>query len=131
MKSNKVVLSTMAGLCTLLLTGAPSAQAAFQDTAGHWAQAAIDRMQGYQIVNGFGGQFRPDDTITRGEMAVVLDHVMRYQNRADNYFSDLGQAFYTDVRLCFRGMAWYMQAFCREQMERCVPMMPFPEKKLS
>lgn len=99
MKSNKVVLSTMAGLCTLLLTGAPSAQAAFQDTAGHWAQAAIDRMQGYQIVNGFGGQFRPDDTITRGEMAVVLDHVMRYQNRADNYFSDLGQAFYTDAIL--------------------------------
>lgn len=99
MKSNKVVLSTMAGLCTLLLTGAPSAQAAFQDTAGHWAQAAIDRMQGYQIVNGFGGQFRPDDTITRGEMAVVLDHVMRYQNRADNYFTDLGQAFYTDAIL--------------------------------
>ncbi|MBS5165070.1 MAG: S-layer homology domain-containing protein [Butyricicoccus pullicaecorum] len=100
MKTNKVVLSTMAGLCTLLLAGAPSsAQAAFQDTNGHWAQAAIDRMQGYQIVNGFGGQFRPDDTITRGEMAVVLDHVMRYQNRADNYFSDLGQAFYTDAIL--------------------------------
>ena len=100
MRTNKVVLSTMAGLCTLLLAGAPSsAQAAFQDTNGHWAQAAIDRMQGYQIVNGFGGQFRPDDTITRGEMAVVLDHVMRYQNRADNYFSDLGQAFYTDAIL--------------------------------
>ena len=100
MRTNKVVLSTMAGLCTLLLAGAPSsAQAAFQDTNGHWAQAAIDRMQGYQIVNGFGGRFRPDDTITRGEMAVVLDHVMRYQNRADNYFSDLGQAFYTDAIL--------------------------------
>lgn len=99
MKSNKVVLSTMAGLCTLLLTGTPSAQAVFQDTAGHWAGAAIERMHGYQIVNGFGGQFRPDETITRGEMAVVLDHVMRYQNRADNYFSDLGQDFYTDAIL--------------------------------
>ena len=98
----------------------------FPNTNGHWAQAAIDRMQGYQIVNGFGGQFRPDDTITRGEMAVVLDHVMRYQNRADNYFSDLGQAFYTDAILKAGRVV-----FCREQMERFVPMTPFPERKLS
>ncbi len=99
MKSNKVALSTVAGLCTLLLTGAPAAQAAFQDTAGHWAESAIQRMNGYQIVNGYQGQFRPDETITRGEMAVVLDHVMRYQKQADNRFSDLGQDLYTDAIL--------------------------------
>lgn len=99
MKSNKVALSTVAGLCTLLLTGTPAAQAVFQDTAGHWAESAIERMNGYHVVNGYQGQFRPDETITRGEMAVVLDRVMHYQNREDNRFSDLGQDFYTDAIL--------------------------------
>lgn len=99
MKSNKIVLSTVVGMCTLLLTGTPAAQAVFQDTAGHWAESAIDRMNGYKIVNGYQGQFRPDETITRGEMAVILDHVMRYQKLADNQFSDLGQDFYTDAIL--------------------------------
>lgn len=99
MKTNKMLLSTAAGLCTLLLAGTPAAQAVFDDTAGHWAESAIERMNGYQIVNGYQGKFRPDDTITRGEMAVVLDHVMRYQQLGDNQFSDLGQAFYTDAIL--------------------------------
>lgn len=102
MKSSKIALSATAGLCALLLTGVPAAQAAeaaFQDTAGHWAESAIARMSGYNIVNGYQGKFRPNDTITRGEMAVILDHVMQYQRRADNQFTDLGQAFYTDAIL--------------------------------
>ncbi len=61
------------GLCTLLLAGTPEAQAAFQDTEGHWAESAIGRMNDYRIVNGYQGKFHPDETITRGEMVVVLD----------------------------------------------------------
>ncbi len=102
MKVNKIVLSTTVGLCTLLLAGNTQAQAAgtvFQDTNGHWAANAIERMSGYHIVNGYAGNFRPNDTITRGEMAVILTNVMKYQQKTENTFSDLGQAFYTDAIL--------------------------------
>ncbi len=102
MKVNKFALSTTASLCTLLLVGTSTVQAAgtaFQDTNGHWAQNAITRMSSYQIVNGYAGNFRPNDTITRGEMAVILNNVMKYQQQADNTFSDLQQAFYTDAIL--------------------------------
>ncbi len=102
MKTNKITLSATVGLCTLLCIGTSTAQgatSAFQDTTGHWAANAIERMSGYQIVNGYEGKFRPNDTITRGELAVVLNNVMQYQQKADNTFSDLGQAFYTDAIL--------------------------------
>lgn len=101
-QSQKLMRTATAGLCTLLLAGAPMAYAAdtpFQDTAGHWAEAAIQRMSSYQIVSGYQGKFRPNDSITRGEMAVILDHVMRYQQHGTNPFTDLGEAFYTDAIL--------------------------------
>lgn len=72
----------------------------FQDVTGHWGQTAIEKWSGYGIVNGYEGLFRPDDSITRGEMAVILDNLMDYQVAAENKFSDLqaGQ-FYTEAIL--------------------------------
>ena len=73
---------------------------AFQDVTGHWGQTAIEKWSGYGIINGYNGMFRPDDSITRGEMAVILDNLMDYQVAAENKFSDLkaGQ-FYTEAIL--------------------------------
>ncbi len=69
------------------------------DINGHWAQAAIVKWRDWGIVQGSDGRFRPDDPITRGELAVVIDNIMKYQKEATNSFSDLGQAFYTDAVL--------------------------------
>ena len=76
-----------------------TARAAFSDTEGHWAKNAITRWSDLGIVQGLNGSFRPDDSITRGEMATIIDRVMNYQVKADNGFADLGQAFYTDAVL--------------------------------
>jgi len=74
--------------------------AAFTDLAGHWAADAINKWAGYGIVNGFEGAFRPDNSITRGEMAVILDNMMDYQVKASNKFTDLQPGkFYTDAVL--------------------------------
>lgn len=72
----------------------------FTDVSGHWAAAAIDKWSGSGIINGYNGMFRPDDSITRGEMAVIIDNMMNYQVSAVNSFGDLksGQ-FYTDAVL--------------------------------
>lgn len=102
MKSQKFILSMTTSICTLLLASTSTAYAAdsaFQDTKGHWAEEAIQRMSNYEIVHGYQGQFRPDDSITRGEMAVILDGIMNYQQSANNQFTDLGEAFYTDAIL--------------------------------
>ncbi|HVI40279.1 MAG TPA: S-layer homology domain-containing protein, partial [Anaerovoracaceae bacterium] len=74
--------------------------AAFTDLTGHWAAEAIYKWAGYGIINGFEGAFRPDNSITRGEMAVILDNMMDYQVKASNKFTDLQQGkFYTDAVL--------------------------------
>lgn len=76
---------------------ASSNAATFTDLSGHWAADAIYKWAGYGIINGFEGTFRPDDSITRGEMAVILDNMMDYQVAASNKFSDLQSGkFYTD-----------------------------------
>ena len=76
-------------LCAAALTGAASA--AYTDTAGHWAEGAIDRWSGeYGILRGYDdGSFRPDATITRGAFAGILDRFLRYQvEAAPDTFSD-------------------------------------------
>lgn len=70
--------------------------ASFSDTSGHWAESAIERWSGYGVINGFQGKFKPDDKITRGEMAVILDKIMGYKTAAKNTFHDLKEGlFYT------------------------------------
>ena len=61
----------------------------YSDTAGHWAVKAIDRWSDYGVINGYQGQFRPNEPITRAEMAAVLDKIMKYRAKASNTFSDL------------------------------------------
>lgn len=76
-----------------------TAFAAYSDTEGHWAQGAVDTWSAYGIVQGDDRGFRPDDSITRGEMAVVLNKLMQYQTVGENKFADLGEAFYTEAVL--------------------------------
>lgn len=86
--------------CAMLLTLFPFAgAAAYQDTKGHWAEGLIDKWSGYGVIEGYDGEFSPDDPIIRGDMAVIIDRLLDYQSKADNTFSDLGQAYYTDAVL--------------------------------
>jgi uncharacterized protein YjdB len=72
----------------------------YTDVDGHWAAKAIYKWSDYGIIKGSNGYFRPNDYITRGEMACILDNMMGYKAIAKNTFSDLkdGQ-FYTDAVL--------------------------------
>lgn len=88
-------------LCAAMLSGSAMA-VSYGDTQGHWAEAAIDRWSTLGIVQGDDqGNFRPDDTITRAELAVLLNRYMRYTAKAENSFSDLPEdAWYTEAILC-------------------------------
>lgn len=68
----------------------------FSDIDNHWAYDAILRFSKAGIVQGSMNQFRPDDSLTRGEMAVILDRLMQYQTVSEELFSDLtADAWYT------------------------------------
>jgi len=84
----------------LAATPAKATSSDYNDVSSHWANAEISKWSDLGILKGANGAFRPDDDITRGELAVVLDRVMDYQVTAKNSFDDLmsGQ-FYTDAIL--------------------------------
>lgn len=71
----------------LLLTPAM----AFTDTAGHWAEASVNKWsQEYGVLQGYDdGSFRPDNSITRGAFAGILDRFLQFQSAAPaGTFSD-------------------------------------------
>ena len=48
------------------------AGAAYRDTDGHWGKGAIDEWSSEGIIQGADGFFRPNDPITREQLAVIL-----------------------------------------------------------
>lgn len=93
----KLLAAALAG--TLALT---PAAAAFTDTGGHWAAEAISRWsEEYSIIGGYGdGTFRPDNSITRGAFAGILNRFMKYQAAAPaDTFSDTAGSLWEDAIL--------------------------------
>lgn len=75
---------------------------AFTDTAGHWAEGNIARWSGdYAILQGnVDGTFRPDDPITRGAFAGILDRFFHYpKSSAPEVFTDLAGNYWEDAVL--------------------------------
>ena len=69
-------------------------EASFNDTKGHWASKFIAAVQAQKpgVLNGDGnGSFRPNDKISREEVASVLVHAydLKLNKEADIKFSDV------------------------------------------
>ena len=60
---------------------------AFSDMAGHIAERAVERFCAYGYVVGDYDTFRPDDPITRAELAVILDRMASFTNLSSNVYS--------------------------------------------
>ena len=91
-----------AALCAALLLSGQALAASYGDMSGHWAEAAVDRWSTLGIVQGDDqGNFRPDDTISRAELAAILNRYMKYTEQAENTYADLPEdAWYTEDILC-------------------------------
>ncbi len=79
---------------TLSLLTVNTFAATFADTNGHWAQSVIEKWAGTNVIVGWNGNFMPDKGITRAEMAVVFDKLMKYTVASKNTFSDLAPDFW-------------------------------------
>ena len=96
MKRRILSALTAGALAVSIMTPALAAN----DLDGHWSQAAMNTWMEYGIIQGYNdGSVQPDKSITRGELAVMLDRVMEYQSMAKNNFTDLDNSWYTDAIL--------------------------------
>lgn len=83
-----------------LATPALAAESRYNDTEGHWAEAAIERWSGYGVVQGYGGGFAPDSSLTRAQMAVIIAKALGLTETKGNPFSDVpGDTWYTQAVL--------------------------------
>lgn len=86
--------------CSMIAASLPLVASAeresYSDTAGHWAEASIDRWSEYGIVEGNDGRFEPDASITRGQMATILSNALGLSKTDKNPFTDVdSDAWYT------------------------------------
>jgi len=73
----------MAKLAAALLGDSKASDAggvSFSDIQGHWAQAAIERVQAAGILDGYSdGTFRPNDKLTRAQAVIIVNKLLGWQ----------------------------------------------------
>lgn len=69
----------------------------FLDTKGHWAHDTILKCAEYGLVVGNNGNFMPNQPMSRGQFAVVIDRMLGLKTLSYNMFNDLSNtAYYRD-----------------------------------
>ena len=79
-----------------------TAASAFTDTRGHPSEAAINKWSSeYGLISGYGdGTFRPNDSITKGAFAGIMDRLMHFRNKsAPSVFRDTAGTYWEDAML--------------------------------
>ncbi len=96
---NLKLLSMLLAVVMLISVIDLPAFAAYSDTNGHWADKQISKWSDLGMLHGDGKNFRPNDPITRAEIAALLKNLMLYQTKSENKFSDVGNKWYTEAIL--------------------------------
>lgn len=100
MRKKNLVITIVLSAILVFAFSASAFGAAYNDVSGHWAESEINEWSQFGIIQGFDGNFRPDDSITRGEMATIIQRIMYYKTAAANSFSDLpAEEWYTEPML--------------------------------
>lgn len=83
---------------SLFTVGASAAEPTYGDTAGHWAEASIERWSGYGIIWGSNGKFDPDGQLTCAQLATILARLLKLPAAKDAGFIDNpADAWYYDA----------------------------------
>ena len=111
MKKIRKTLAICLTASVLAVSSAVSASAvAFKDVSGHWAETTINRWVSLGYINGYpDGTFRPKESITRTEFAVVANNAFNYQNKQAIYFPDVATTFWGYAEIQKAYAAGYMR----------------------
>ena len=84
---------------------------AYGDIAGHWARAAIERWSGLSVLLGSDGLFRPDDIITRAELAAIINRIMKFPSTEETFFPDISGKWYeSDINALARQSVYLVRS---------------------
>lgn len=80
-------------LCfSMLITNVSAAESSFNDIEGHWAEETIKKFQDYGYINGYpDGSFKPDNYVTRAELAKILSSAFDLQEGEPPEYSDVSE----------------------------------------
>lgn len=109
MKKQGILRCFFAGALTAAMLAVPAA--AFTDTEGHWASAAIEKWsEEYSIIQGYDdGTFRPDNSITRGAFAGILDRFLKFRDISPaETFSDTAGTYWEEAILKLHASGVYL-----------------------
>ena len=124
-------IKPLAVCCILIFLLTADASASFSDTEGHWAEAIINKWsQSYGLLGGYSdGTFHPDEYITRGAFAGIMNRFMHYPNRSDpSVFPDIEGNYWADAILrlhsagVYRGNGGYAFATATITHQQAVTM---------
>lgn len=73
----------------------------FSDIEGHSEEEIILKWAVSGAIKGEGGAFRPEDPVTRAELAVIINNIMKFEKKSENLFRDIEIG------------SWYEDAFLR------------------
>lgn len=92
------LILALAMAVSLFTAGVNAASLSYSDTAGHWAESAIERWSGYGIVQGSNGRFDPNGRLTCAQLATILANLLHLPEASDAGFTDnLPGAWYYDA----------------------------------
>lgn len=88
-------------VCIILLSNITVSFATpFSDISGHWAEDAITKWSGYNVINGYDGCFNPDGELTRAQMATILSNLLGLTTKSENRYADVKESdWYCDAIL--------------------------------
>lgn len=89
MKKNRIFSILLA--VVIILTSAPTmASAKFVDMPNNWARPGLENAVKNGLMHGHDGKIRPNDTLTRAEMAAVSSRMLGLRNKANlSSYSDV------------------------------------------
>ncbi|MBR1970609.1 MAG: S-layer homology domain-containing protein [Clostridia bacterium] len=98
----KKLIGLMLLLTILLSNITVSFAAPFSDISGHWAEDAITKWSGYNVINGYDGCFNPDGELTRAQMAIILSNLLGLTTKSENKYADVKESdwYYDAILKC-------------------------------
>ena len=93
------IISLFVALCLIAALLPMSVMAAsYTDTDEHWAESSIERWSDAAVVQGTDGEFRPDLSITRAQIAAIFARLLRLPAASPAEYHDLtADAWYADA----------------------------------
>ena len=88
--------AALISLTALVTASVPfSVSASPYDTAGHWAVGTINKWINMGYIKGYpDGSFKPDNSITRAELVVLVNKAFNFNSKSNIYFTDLSPSYW-------------------------------------